>query len=412
MKRFVRYVSYGVLAVFINSSAHADPPPSAPKDPLTMAIDAVIDKNLSENRVMGAVVLVAYNGELIYHRAAGYADREAKKPMQENAIFRLSSVSKLYTTLAAAALIEKKRMKLDDPVSKYLPDFVPAMPNGDKPVITVRQLMTHTAGLDYGFFEKSDGPYIKAGVSDGLDDVKITLDENIKRIASAPLLYQPGTSWRYSLATDVLGAVVAKVHGAPLPQAVRDLVTDPLNMDDTGFDVADRNRLVTPYFYADQQQKRMGDEESIPLGDLGDGVLRFSPGRALDSDAYPSGGAGMVGTASDVMQLLEILRNGGVPVIGPELVDTMMSNQIGDLRSSPGVGFGYGWGVVVEPDVAKSPQSPGTIEWFGVYGHAWFVDPARKLTVVTLSNTALDRTISIGVRDAVYQHLSNYQWNP
>lgn len=371
---------------------------------LASALDAVLEKAIAEQRLVGGVVLVAHKGNVIYSRAAGYADRENEKLMRENAIFRLSSVSKPFTAMAAAVLVQQGKMHLNDPVTKWLPGFTPRLPDGTQPVITIEHLLSHTAGINYAIFEAEDGPYHKAGVSDGLENSGITLAENMRRISSVPLLFQPGTSWQYSLSTDVLGAVIAEVSGLPLPQVMQELVTRPLGMEDTGFAVTDRSRLAVPYYNAVPHPLPMKEEEHVIFGDMN---IHYSPGRALDPEAFPSGGAGMVGTAPEVLRLLETLRR-GAPLVTAEFMKEMNSNRIGDHRSSPGTGFGLGWAVLVDPAEAKSPQSAGTLSWGGVYGHSWFVDPEKDLSVVILTNTAPEGIFGMivnEVRDAVYTHL-------
>ena len=369
---------------------------------LASAVDAAIEKAMKANRLVGAVVLVSLDGELVYHHAAGYADREAQTPMREDAIFRFSSVSKPFTSMAAAALLQQGVLHLDDPITKWLPDFKPTLPGGGTAVITVRHLMSHTAGLNYRFGEKKGGPYSRAGVSDGMDISRISLDENVKRIASAPLLFKPGTTMQYSLATDVLGAVIAKASGTTLPQAMQRLVTGPLGIKDTGFSVTDASRLTTPYKNASPRPARMKDDDVISN-------IHFAPKRILDATEYPSGGAGMAGTASDVMRLLETIRKGGAPIAGPEIMKEMNSNQIGKSRVAPGLAFGLGWAVLVEPAASNSPESTGTLSWGGVYGHSWFVDPAKKLTVVIMTNTAFEGmsgNLVTDIRDAVYGNIA------
>ena len=370
------------------------------------SLDTAIEKAIADKRLVGTVVLVALDGKLIYHRAAGYADREAQIPMREDAIFRLSSVSKPFTSMAAAALMQQGVLRLDDPVTKWLPEFTPSLPDGGKAVITIRHLLTHTAGLEYGFFQKEGGSYLRAGVSDGLDASGISLEENLRRIASVPLLFAPGTSWNYSVATDVLGAVIAKANNSTLPQALQKLVTGPLGMKDTGFAVTDKGRLAVPYYNAVPQPLRMGAEENLSAGD---GKIRLSPDRVFDATAFPSGGAGMLGTAPEVLLLLETIRKGGAPLVGADLMALMKKNQIGTKRAGPGLGFGLGWAVLVDPIEAKTPQSKGTLAWSGVYGHSWFIDPAKKLTVVMLTNTTFEGIFGqfvTDVRDGVYGGLS------
>lgn len=372
---------------------------------LSSALDAVLEEAIVRQRLVGGVLLVARDGNLVYGKAAGYADRAKEEPMRENAIFRLSSVSKAFTTIAAAVLLQQGRICLDDPVIKWLPDFAPSGPKGEASTITVRHLLSHTAGLNYRAFEAAGGPYHKAGISDGLESSGISLSENMRRLSSAPLLFEPGTSWQYSLATDVLGAVVAEAAGLSLPQAIKELVTRPLDMKDTGFTVTDRSRLAQPYYNAEPSPLPMKAEEHITFGDM---KFHYSPGRALEPDAFPSGGSGMVGTASEVLQLLETIRRRGAPLVSTELMQTMNSNHIGDHRAAPGTGFGLGWAVLVDPTEAQTPQSPGTLSWGGVYGHSWFVDPTRNLSVICLTNTALEGLFGETVhkvRDAIYAHL-------
>ena len=199
--------------------AHADSSALKPK------VDAVIDQAIAENHIVGAVVLIAQDGKTVYQRAAGLVDKEQNKPMQVNALFRLSSVSKPIVTMAALTLVDRKKLSLDDPVTQWLPDFKPKLADGTTPTITIRQLLTHTAGLGYKFTEKPDGIYHQAQISDGFDDVRIDLSEELRRLASVPLFNAPGKEWRYSLSMDVLGAVIERVTGKPLGTAVADLVT-------------------------------------------------------------------------------------------------------------------------------------------------------------------------------------------
>jgi CubicO group peptidase (beta-lactamase class C family) len=368
-------------------------------------IDGAIDRAISEKRIVGAVVLVSEDGKLIYQRAAGFADRESKRPMQIDTVFRLASVSKPIVSAAALALVDQGKLSLDDAVTKWLPDFRPKLASGAVPTITVRQLLTHTSGLSYKFAEKPGTAYYQAGVSDGFDELRIGLDENLRRLASAPLFSQPGEAFRYSLSIDVLGAVVEKAAGKPLAQTVAELVTQPLNMRDTAFWAKEPARLAVPYHDAKPAPAPMDDPYSMPFGE--GGRMTYSPSRALDPKAYPSGGAGMVGSAPDVMRLLEAIRAGGKPILKEATAASMMRNQIGSLPGpGPGAGFGFGGAVVVDPAARQTPQSAGTWQWGGVYGHSWFVDPAKKLTVVALTDTALEGMwgkFTTDVRDAVYE---------
>lgn len=356
---------------------------------LTAGVDAAIDAALADKRLVGAVVLISRNGEQIYRRAAGLADRENGVAMREETIFRLASVTKPIVTIAAMRLVEQGRIGLDDPVTKWLPDFRPRLPDGAEAVIRIHHLLTHTSGLGYAFAEEEGGPYHRAGVSDGLGEPGLSLAENLKRIASAPLRFAPGDGWQYSLAMDVLGGIIEKETGGSLDKAVAELVTKPLGLVDTAFSVRDPSRLAAPYMNGSPEPQRMGDEAVAPILD---GFIRFAPDRIFDPASYHSGGAGMAGTAGDVLAILETVRKGGAPLLSADTVKTMTTDQAsGHLQPlQPGFGFGYGWSVVTDPATANVPFSVGTLKWGGVYGHSWFLDPAKGLTVVALTNTALE----------------------
>lgn len=370
-------------------------------------VDAVIDQALADQRLVGAVVLVAQEGELIHRRAAGSADRESARTMTEDALFRLASVSKPIVSTAAMVLVAQERLDLDQSIERWLPDFQPSLPGGAAAHITLRQLLSHTAGLGYRFFEADDnGPYALAEVSDGMDQTGITLVENLRRLASVPLLYTPGTSWAYSLATDVLGAVIERVCDQSLDQAVQALVTGPLGMNDTAFAARDADRLATAYVNDAPAPRRMRELEVVSAFDGAVGI-RYAPARAFDVDAFPSGGAGMVGSAGDFLRLLEMLRKGGSPLLPPAWVEEMSRDQTDGftLPNAPGFGFGLGFSVLRDPVAAASPESPGTWRWGGAYGHSWFVDPARGLSVVAFTNTlyeGMSGRFVAELRDAVY----------
>ncbi|MFT4189916.1 MAG: serine hydrolase domain-containing protein [Comamonas sp.] len=370
-------------------------------------IHRTVEQALDEQRLVGAVVLVARDGELIHQQAAGFADRESARAMTPETVFRLASVSKPIVSTAALALVAQGRLDLDADIARWLPEFQSRLADGRTARITARQLLSHTAGLGYRFFEAdAAGPYARAGVSDGLDASGISLEENLRRLASVPLLYEPGTAWGYSLATDVLGALIARVHGTPLDEAVRQLVTGPLGMVDTGFVARDPQRVATAYVNDAPQPHRLAEGETLPFieGTIG---VRYSPARTFDAQAYPSGGAGMAGTAADVLRLLETLRQGGGALLPGELVEDMGRDQTGglELPAAPGFGFGLGFSVLRDPGLAASPESAGTWRWGGVYGHSWFVDRAQGLSVVAVTNTLYEGMFGrfvTDLRDAVY----------
>jgi CubicO group peptidase (beta-lactamase class C family) len=381
------------------------------RENLQTEIDTVITHALNENRIVGTVVLIERDGELVYQRAAGFADREAGTSMIEGTLFRLASVTKAIVSAAALALVERDELSIESRVDRWLPEFRPTLPSGESSAVTIRHLLTHTAGLDYRFQQPSDGPYARANVSDGIDHQPgLSLQENIRRIASVPLLTEPGSEWHYSVAYDVLGAVMERAAGKSLPEIVAERITGPLAMSDTAFTVADVSRMAVPYADASPQPKRMSEGELVPVP-YTPGALTFAPSRALDPTSYPSGGAGMIGSAADLRRFFETIRRGGGPILSEQSTAQMMRNQTANLSGStrgpmPGWGFGFGGSVLIDPAAASSPQSTGTWQWGGVYGHSWFVDPERRLTVIALTNTALEGLFGrfpYELRDALYR---------
>lgn len=378
--------------------------------PLSARIQAVVQQALDDGRLVGAVVLVARNGELIHQQAAGWADRESARPMALDAIFRLASVSKPIVSVAALVLVAQGRLNLDEDITRWMPTFQLRLADGSPARVTARQLLSHTAGLGYRFFEiHADGPYGQAGVSDGMDASSISLTENLRRISSVPLQYVPGEAWGYSLATDVLGALIERIHGTSLGEAVRQLVTDPLGMDDTDFVVRDPSRLTTAYVNDTPQPHRLTEGEIVSPFEGAIGIA-YSPARICDPQAFPSGGAGMAGTAGDLLRLLEALRKGGGAPLPDALIEEMERDQTQglELPNAPGCGFGLGFSVLRDPLLAGSPESSGTWRWGGAYGHSWFVDRTQGLSVVAFTNTmyeGMSGSFVTELRDAVYGEL-------
>ena len=325
--------------------------------------------------------------------------------MREDAIFRYASMTKPIVSAAALALIEDRKLSLDDTLERWLPELRFRGPSGRPATITVRQLLTHTAGLDYGFLQPPNGPYARAGVSDGLDQPGLPFAENARRLASVPLSYEPGTSFRYSLADDVLGEIIARASGSTLPDIVARKVTEPLGMHDTAFAAVDRSRLAVAYADGSPEPVRMADTHTVAFGP---GGIRFAPGRILDAASYPSGGAGMAGTASDFLTFLEALRTGGGRVLGAASARAMTSNQIdslGEPELGRGRGYGFGVSVILDPDRAGLPVPAGTYQWGGAYGHSWWVAPTNRITAVILTNTAgegMSGKRPVDVQRAVY----------
>lgn len=363
----------------------ADHPDAA----LAARLDPILDAALSEQRIAGAVVLVARRGQRAYARAAGLADVEAGRPMTQDAIFRASSLTKPMVTAAALSLVDDGVIGLDDSVTRYLPSFQPQW-QGETPTITLRQLLTHTAGLSYGFMQPDDGPYLKLGVSDGMDQPGLGFPEELKRITTAGLFFPPGAAWLYSVGMDVLGAAIEAATSKTLGQVVAEQVTGKLGMADTGFAVSDRARLAKAY--ADGPPPvAMGETHTVPFAALSG--IRFAPDRIFDPGSFPSGGAGMVCSAPDFLTFLEAIRTGGGGVVQPATATAMMTNQTGGhaiVTSGPGWGFGFGGAVMLDPSAQGSPLPVGAWMWGGVYGHSWFVDPKGETSFVLMTNTSTE----------------------
>lgn len=356
---------------------------------VSQALDRAIDSALREARLVGCTVLLAEAGQTVYARAAGMADREAGRAMSFGTWLRYASVTKPFTTLAALRLMDQGRLSPEDAVTRWLPDFAPALPDGRRPAITVDQLMSHLAGLDYGFNQPEGGPYARAGVSDGIGDTGITLAENLRRLALVPLDRAPGTRWRYSLATDVLGAVIAAVTDRPLPQAMTDLVTGPLGIE-AGFSVPEPGNLAANYASDSHPPRRMQGPTRVANPLRPDQTYQFLPERSLAHDAYPSGGGGMAGTAGAALTVLEALRHG--PFISEGLREQAHRNRIDHRHPMRGPGWGHAWAGAVVTDAAEAGIGlpVGSLSWGGIYGHSWIIDPSRARTLLALTNTTTE----------------------
>ncbi len=388
----------------MNAAPSLEPAPTLP------SVQRLLQQ-VHPQRLVGAVVLVREHGVLRHASATGLADRESATPMQRDQLFRLASVSKPLLSTVILRLVAEGVLDLDAPVQRWLPDFRPALADGSTPPISLRQLLSHSSGLGYRFLEAdAKGPYARAGVSDGMDANPLTLTENVRRIGQAPLLFAPGSLWLYSLGVDVAGAVAEKATGESLQALFERLLAAPLGLRDTAFAARNAARLATPYVSDTPQPHRLREGEVVaPFeGTVG---IEYSLARATDASRFPSAGAGLVGSADEVMAVLEALRDvqrsGLLP---PALVAQMATPQVGEQGPPEPAGWGFGLGFAVLRDAAASgtPQSAGTWRWGGAYGHSWFVDPARGLSVVALTNTlyeGMDGAFVNELRDAVYADL-------
>lgn len=360
-------------------------------------IDAAIDSAISERRIIGAVVLVAEDGTLIHQRAAGLADRELQRPVTPDTPFRFSSVAKPFTVMAALKLMEAGRLSSGDAVTRYLPAFEPRLEDGAVAEIKVAHLLTHTAGLDYRFQQPRDGSYARAGISDGLDEARDTLADNLARIASVPLASRPGEMWRYSVATDVLGGVIEAVAGMPLDQALRSLVLDPLGLGARFRWEGDD--LAAPYRDAKLGPQRMQGPIELPLPFVEGPGVRFDPERIRQRSAWLSGGGGMAGRASDVLTLLEAFRAGDFLDAGLREAARTSWIKVDEATMGPGWGFSWFGSVLLDPTAANSAWSEGSVSWGGVYGNWWCIDFERRRTIVSLTNTAYEGLFGQYVQD-------------
>lgn len=352
-------------------------------------IDEVWHGVLDQGRIVGGVLLLAQAGELRYASARGWADREAQRPITRHERFRLASLTKLITSVCVLRLQEHGVLRIDDAVTRWLPGFTPTLADGSVPIITLRHLLSHTSGLAYGFELPPGNAYEQAGVSDGLDLVGFDQAENLRRLASVPLLFKPGSAWRYSIATDVLGVVIERATDMTLPEAIEHWVTGPLGMSSTGFHTGDAQTLASAYKDEDPLPVLINQADELHLET---GRANVSAGRDSDPYAWPSGGAGMIGSADDYLRLLECLRLGGAPLLSASATSSLLSNAIGEVQiegRGPGWKFGLGPMLLTDSLQARQLQGAGSWSWCGLYGCHYWVDPQAGISLVAMTNTAV-----------------------
>ena len=372
-------------------------------------IDVLLQQAVERKQVAGAVVLLARDGKLGYVRAKGFQDVEAGKEMTTDTLFRIASMSKPVTSVAVMVLVDDGRLTVTDPVSKYLPEFknpkvlMPGSGGDFKLVpasreITIHDLLTHTSGLTYRFMAEKpfNELYHKADICDGLIRPSFTLAENVRRLASLPLLHQPGSAFQYGLSTDVLGRLVEVISRQDLESFMRSRIFEPLGMNDTYFDLpADKTgRLAVVYEPGpDKRIRRVGEE---PVHGKGGGLASDNgelvycvtcPYRG--QRGYCSGGAGLTSSAADYARFLQMLLNGGQwngnRILKPETVREMTSNQIGDLKfMMPTDRFGYGFAIVAGASKDQA-AAVGSYAWGGFYNTGFWVDPEKKLVGVFMT---------------------------
>ncbi len=388
-------------------------------------LDDHFRRYVDDGRLAGWLVAVARHGRVAHMSSYGSADAARTRDFAEDTVVRLYSMTKPLTSVAAMMLVERGQLALKDPVANFLPEFgesqvftggsaeSPVLVPQERPML-IWHLLTHTAGLTYGFQQQDpvDEMYRAAGFEWGYPD-GFDLDDCCRVWASLPLLFQPGTEWNYSVATDVLGRVVEVVSGRSLDRFFEDEILGPLGMHETSFSVPDERR------------ERLADL-FIPDGSTGRAVQapavldRRNPPRVL------SGGGGLYGTIDDYLRFCQMILNGGeldgARLLGRHTVSYMARNHLpGDVdleaygrplfseTTYDGIGFGLGFSVVIDAAANKVPCSEGELAWGGAASTAFWIDPAESLSVVFLTQLLPSSTHPIRpeLKQLVYQSLIN-----
>jgi CubicO group peptidase (beta-lactamase class C family) len=415
MPRMVRSLSLTLgLALAVASAPFASPVHAqSPPAPLSMdgididrlqRLDAVIQRHIDDNEVAGAVALVLRDGRPVYERAFGWSDKEAGRRMSMDSIFRIASQTKALTSVAILMLMEEGRLSLSSPASLFIPAFAKTtVADGLTAVaarrpITIRDLLTHTAGISYGMEAALAPQYEAKGLGPAAGYGWYTADKDegtcdtMERLASLPFSAHPGESYVYGYNTDVLGCIVERVSGMSLDEFITSRITRPLGMTDTWFFLPpdQRSRLATVY--------ASGPDDRIvraPDSNRGQGHYVDGPRRNF------AGGAGLVSTAPDYARFLEMIRKGGalngVRILSPRTVALMTTNQIGTLRGTA-VGFGLGF-ETTERYGGFNMSSVGAFGWGGAYGSSYRVDPEARLVMVLMLQLLPNRT---ELRDTFY----------
>ncbi|HXM41298.1 MAG TPA: serine hydrolase domain-containing protein [Bryobacteraceae bacterium] len=380
------------IAILAATLAAADLPTGKPEDAGMSSerlrrIHEAIQRHIDAGEISGAVTLVARRGRLVHFEAHGLMDIESKRPMQKDAIFRIASMSKPITGVAVMMMLEEGKLRLNDPVSKFLPEFkdskvavargasgqfylVPA----DRD-LTIRDLLTHTNGLMTGGVGSKAGPPRPAAGD--------TLAAYVPRLAAVPLDFQPGTQWAYSglAGPDTLSRIVELVSGQTYDEFLRTRIFEPLGMRDTFFYPPDdrRPRLATLYSKSPNGLMRAENQDGFSL------------------KTYFSGGGGLMSTAEDYLQFAQMLLNGGElhgsRLLSPRTVDLMESNQVGDMfngklgRPAHGMGYGLLVGIVEDSVAAGLRVSTGSFGWDGAYGTQTWIDPREKMVTIVMIQT-------------------------
>lgn len=358
-------------------------------------IDGLVNEYISKNWLTGAVSIVIKDNQVVQHKGYGYADVATKKPMKNDAIFRIASQTKAITSIGIMILYEQGKLLLDQPISDFIPEFrnpvvldkfndadtsyttVPA-----KSEITFRQLLTHTSGLDYPDIGSSKvaAIYAKNHIPVGLGYFDDNLLEKMKALGKLPLSFQPGTKWQYGLNTDLLGCLIEVISGMNLEDFFRKNIFEPLGMKDTYFNVPSSKAYRLATVYTEDSLQNI-----IPWGHTFRGI---DPDYPIMKNHYFSGGAGLSSTALDYAIFLQMLLNGGKynghQILSKRTVEIITSGQLnaGMLGDD---NMGLGFGITSEKSAAKGPRNAGSFSWGGYYGTTYWADPKAKLVCLFLT---------------------------
>ena len=379
-------------------------------------VSEFVDREILAGRLAGAVTMIARHGEIVHFESAGRYGLDDDRPLDKDALFRIFSMTKPITTVAAMILYEEGAFHLGEPVAKYLPalegmsllvDGQLVAPNN---TMTIEQLMTHTAGLTNGWHVEHpvERAYRDAALQNSPD-----LDAFIKTLGTLPLRFEPGTRYHYSVATDVLGALVERLSGQTLEQFFHERIFEPLGMRDTYFNV--------PAEKADRLARdHLWDAERQQIVPMPDGLLPPTSGVTLFS-----GGGGLISTAKDYWRFCEMLRRGGhlegVRILGPKTVQAMtMARLTPEVRDNgateypashlyPGQSYGLGFGVITDPAQSQVISSQGEYSWGGIANTKFWIDPEEDLVVILMTQVIgapySDR-LRFDLKVATYQALS------
>ncbi len=374
-------------------------------------VDSLLDRYVQDGLLSGALGLIYRKGEVAYARAFGQRDTEAGRPMTEDTIFRVYSMTKPITAVAALMLFEDGHFLLDDPVATYLPEFkdvqvftgdLDNLETPERP-ITVKDLFMHTAGLSYGW--DRDSPVDKMYRKQVGDRNKLPLETVVQKLAALPLLYHPGARWHYSLATDVLGRLVEALSGKPLDDFFRQEIFNPLAMHDTAFQVPAESLERFSACYCPlggfslgrdlgrNSRTRNASVDDVNHNDKSKIELHESPraSRFAEPPIFLSGGGGLVSTVGDYLRFAQMLLHGGAldgaRLLGRKTLEVMRANHLPPelvpivLNGNPNAGYGFGLGVSVLADLPASgaPGSAGIFGWGGAATTQFWIDPEEEM---------------------------------